>query len=194
MDGINFTPFPVLATDRLLLRQIEMEDMNEFFLLKSDERLLSGYDAKSRSYEEAISKLRELNEDIDANVSITWGITRKNENRLIGSVCFWNIFPLLNKAEIGYELMTDWQGKGIMREAVKKIIDFGFGVMGLKVIEAVLNPDNLQSVKLLEINGFTGGTDLCAMDVSCDVFLKRRTYTLNVFDYCAENIIGQVIY
>ena len=154
MTGINFTPFPILTTDRLFLRQIEMKDMDEFFLLKSDERLLIGYDAQPRTYEQAISKLQELNMDIAANESITWGITLKNENRLIGSICYWNISPLMNKAEIGYELMVDWQGKGIMLEAAKKIIEYGFEVMGFKVIEAVLNPNNSNSIKLLEINGF----------------------------------------
>jgi ribosomal-protein-alanine N-acetyltransferase len=75
MHKINFTPFPILTTERLSLRQITDKDMNEFFILKSDERLLKTYDAKAKTYEEAHRKLQELNDDIAKNESITWGIT-----------------------------------------------------------------------------------------------------------------------
>lgn len=159
MHGINFTPFPELTTERLNLRRITEEDLDEFFILKSDERLLAHYGAKARTYEGARLKLRELNDDVGRNESVTWGIALKKDNRLIGSICFWNISVEQSKAEIGYELMYEWQGRGIMQEAAKAVIDYGFGSMKLQLIEALPDPGNLKSVKLLERNNFIRGTD-----------------------------------
>lgn len=155
--SISFDPFPTLMTERLVLRQITDGNLDDFFILKSDERLLKYYDAKPRTNEGARLKLKELNDDISSSRSITWGIALKSSNRIIGSICYWNITESMTKAEIGYELMYDLQGKGIMHEAVRAVIDYGFNVMELKLIEATPNPNNASSVKLLEKNGFVRG-------------------------------------
>lgn len=154
MDNISFTPFPILATERLILRQISLEDLNEFYMLKSDERVLKGYNAKPKTYEEARQSLQRINEEISKKEWIIWGITLKDENKLIGSICFWNILIEQSKAEIGYELMFDWQGKGIMSEAIKAVVEYGFEIMKLNLIEALPYSDNTKSTKLLERNDF----------------------------------------
>jgi len=67
MNKMNFTPFPILKTDRLYLRQITKKDLDEFFILKSDERLLKYYDAKAKTYEEARQFLDKINQEITEN-------------------------------------------------------------------------------------------------------------------------------
>jgi [ribosomal protein S5]-alanine N-acetyltransferase len=178
MNKINFTPFPTLVTKNLILRQIKIEDLNEFFILKSDERLLKYYDAKAKTYEESYRKLQELNDDIPKNESLTWGITLKNENKLIGSICLWNISQENSKAEIGYELMHNWQKRGIMLEATKIVIEYGFNDIKLQLIEAFPNPNNLKSVMLLEKNNFIRGENFCEIDSSNGNILERIIYSL----------------
>ena len=58
------------------------------------------------------------------------------------------------RAEIGYLLHPDYQQKGIMDEALKAVIKYGFETMQLHSIEANVNPANAASMKLLEKNGF----------------------------------------
>jgi ribosomal-protein-alanine N-acetyltransferase len=53
-------------------------------------------------------------------------------------------------AEIGYELLPEFQGKGIMQEAVAKIIEFCFQALKLKSLEACADMNNRPSIKLLE--------------------------------------------
>ena len=178
MNKINFTPFPILTTEHLILRQIRIEDLNEFFILKSDERLLKYYNAKAKTYEEAHRKLQQLNEDIIKNESITWGITLKSENKLIGSICFWNISEENFKAEIGYELMLNWQGRGIMQAAINSVIEYGFKNMKLQLIEAFPNPNNLKSVKLLERNNFISETNFCETGSSNGLIPENVIYSL----------------
>ena len=155
MDTINFIPFPMLETEHLILRQLKMEDQNEIFALRSDDRVNEFLDRiKANSPEDALLFIHNINTSINNNEAIYWAITLKNEPALAGTICLWNIFKEDLTAEIGYELHPDQQGKGIMQEAIIKVIDYGFQTMKLNLIEAELAPANLRSIKLLERNGF----------------------------------------
>ncbi|ERK30420.1 GNAT family N-acetyltransferase [Clostridium intestinale] len=174
----NFDPFPNLITTRLVLRQLDVRDMDEFFILKSDKRLLKYYAPIGKTYDESYRKLQELNADIKDGESITWGITMKNYNKLIGTVCFWNFSEEEYKAEIGYELMIEMQGKGIMKEALEAVIEYGFNYMQLNVIEAVPDPNNESSVRLLERNNFIKGESFIETYGFNGEIVRRVTYRL----------------
>lgn len=176
MHKMNFTPFPTLTTEHLCLRQITLEDLNEFFILKSDIRLLKHYNGKAKTYEEAKQFLYKITDEIVKNEWILWGITLNNENRIVGSICFWNVSEEHFKAEIGYELMYDQQGKGIMQEAIIAVIDYGFKHMKLQLIEALPSLNNTKSIKLLERNRFIKGSNITETVSSSS--LKGVFYTL----------------
>ena len=98
--------------------------------------------------------IQTINKNIQSNNSIYWAITLNGTDKLIGTICLFDFSDDNLKAEIGYELLPDFQGKGIMQEAITEVIDFGFEQMNLKTITAVPSGDNLQSRKLLEKNNF----------------------------------------
>ncbi len=54
------------------------------------------------------------------------------------------------KAEIGYELLPGYQGKGLMQEAASKVLEFGFQHIGLDSLEAYTHTENQSSTRLLE--------------------------------------------
>jgi ribosomal-protein-alanine N-acetyltransferase len=87
---------------------------------------------------------------IENNECIDWAITFKDDSRLIGLICLWNISRKEYKAEVGYELLSAFQGKGITQEALLEVIKFGFDVMKLQKIEAYTHRENIKSTKLLE--------------------------------------------
>jgi len=152
---LNFTPFPVLTTERLTLRQINIEDENEIFALRSDERVNKFLDRpKANSIEDARKFIDKINNGICNNEFVMWAITLKNTNKLIGTICYWNISKEDDRAEIGYELNPGFQGKGIMQEAISKVIDFGFEIMKIETITAFPAADNNRSVQLLKKNNF----------------------------------------
>ena len=153
---MNFTPFPNLFTERLSLRQMNSNDKNEIFVLRSDERVLQYIDIpKAETIDDARKFIEKINACILNNESILWAISLKNSTTLIGTICFWNIDKENSVAETGYILHPDFQGKSIMQEALQKIIDYGFNKMELKAIVADLNINNIRSIKLLERTGFT---------------------------------------
>ena len=147
----NFNPFPILTTERLSLRKLSVDDANEIYFLRSDKHINKYLDRpKATSIEDANNFISKINHAIENNESVYWAISFKDDSRLIGSICLWNFAIEENKAEVGYELLPDFQRKGITQEALLAVINFGFEVMKLKTIEAYTHKENLQSTKLLE--------------------------------------------
>jgi ribosomal-protein-alanine N-acetyltransferase len=152
---IDFTPFPTLSTERLNLRQLEPADENEVFSLRSNNIVRQYLDRpKANSVEDAKKFIERIKKGIAANQWLYWAVTTKNDKKLIGTVCLWNISKEKNSAEIGYELLPEHHGKGLMQEAVAKIVDFSFKTMKLDSLEAYTHPENSKSTMLLERNGF----------------------------------------
>lgn len=83
-----------------------------------------------------------------------WGITLRDQDTIIWTICFWNLDLENYRSEIGFELHPDLHGKGIMQEALAKILEYGFNKMNLHSVEAQVNPNNLSSIKLLSRNNF----------------------------------------
>lgn len=155
MLQLDFSIFPVLTTERLLLRKLTAEDEQEIFALRTDDTVNKYLDRiKARSLEDARKFIQKVNKSIASNELIYWGICLRPNTKIIGTVCFWNIAVENDKAEIGYELLPACQGKGLMQEALSAIIDYGFTSMRLTTIEAAADPQNERSVKLLGKIGF----------------------------------------
>lgn len=180
MLEITFTPFPNLITQRLSLRKLELKDDYDILILRSDERVNRFLDRpKTTTIEEARQFILKINEGVENNESIYWTITLKNDDKLIGTICYWNILTEKDEAEIGYELHPDFQGKGIMQEALAKVIDYGFEKMKLKTITALPTINNSKSRQLLERNKFTIDTNaktIANQDADLSSF---ALYTLN---------------
>ena len=156
MLTLNFTPFPELRTERLLLRKLKSADANEMFFLRSNENVLRYIGREpTKTIAEAEEFINKINKNIDENESILWGITSLNDpSTVIGTICFWNIKKEHYRSEIGYVLHPRHWGKGIMKEAINSVVEFGFSVLGLHSVEAQLNPENIASSYLLERTGF----------------------------------------
>ena len=155
MDRINFAPFPYLSTERLILRQVGTTDVSDIFSLRSDERVMEFLDRPMlKTMEDSRQLIKAITDGINNNEAITWAINLKDEPILIGTIGFWRIIKEHFRAEIGYLLHPDYQGKGIMQEALEEVLDFGFRTLKLHSIEANVNPNNFSSIKLLERNRF----------------------------------------
>jgi [ribosomal protein S5]-alanine N-acetyltransferase len=152
---LNFTPFPVITTQRLILRKLSIKDAEQIMLLRSDERVNKFIDRpKSIDLNEAKKFIEKIENGINNNQWIYWIITLKGDNTLIGTICLWNISIKNDMAELGYELQPNFQGKGIMQETIIKILDYGFNKMKLKVITAFTHTNNNKSTNLLLKNTF----------------------------------------
>jgi len=151
----NFTPFPELKTERLLLRQLTEADSQDIFFLRTDKGV-NRYIERPRpeNINDAIDFILKTNNGIKQNETIDWAITLKDVQKLIGTICLWNFSEDKTRAEVGFELKPDYQGKGIMNEALVNVLKFGFETIGLASIDAYTHKDNINSTKLLLKNDF----------------------------------------
>jgi ribosomal-protein-alanine N-acetyltransferase len=155
MININFTPFPNLETERLHLRRLVKEDVNEVFALRSDNEVMKYIPRPLvKTNEEALEHIAMIDEKIENNEGINWAISLKNNPKLIGIIGHYRIKPEHFRAEIGYMLLPEYHGKGIIVEAIKETLNYGFQVMKLHSIEAIIDPENFASESVLQKSGF----------------------------------------
>lgn len=147
--------FPELKTERLFLRRLEQYDWEMISYLRTDKtvnRFVKRSGAETK--EKALDFIRRIDEGIDSGGSFYWCLTERDQSEMIGSICLWNFSKDRKKAEVGYDLSPEFQGKGIMNEALCKIVEFGFNTLNLDLIEAYTHRENSSSKKLLERNQF----------------------------------------
>ncbi|NBI30938.1 GNAT family N-acetyltransferase [Chengkuizengella marina] len=151
-----FNPFPTLRTDRLILRQLEWNDADFIFEYQSNKENFKYVDLPIyTSVKEALNYISRMNTGIENNKWIIWAITDVNTNKILGTISIWNISIDQLKAELGYALFPKNVGKGIMTEALRKVVDYGFNKMELRSIEACTSSLNSKSIALLESNKFS---------------------------------------
>jgi ribosomal-protein-alanine N-acetyltransferase len=187
MLSVNFSPFPVLTTPRLTLRQIHATDRDDVFRLRSDQGLMQFIPrVVAQSPDDAAKLIQQFNNYIYANEAITWGIVKNGSPEIIGTVGYIRIDKDNHRAEIGYMLSKRFHGQGLMDEAVKAAIDFGFNTIKLHSIEALINPLNGRSANVVLNNGFSKiGTykDFLFFDgryVDVDVFYRVNQSTSGI--------------
>ncbi|MET3699643.1 ribosomal-protein-alanine N-acetyltransferase [Bacillus oleivorans] len=153
--SIDIETFPVLETDRLVLRKVIKEDAHSIFKYLSDEEVMRYYGLEPfQTVDDALSEISWYETIQNSKTGIRWGITLKGEGEVIGSCGFHNTVSQHYRAEIGFELSKEYWGKGIASEAIKAMISFGFEQINLNRIEALIEQQNFPSQKLVEKQGF----------------------------------------
>lgn len=151
----TFDSFPRLTTERLILREIMPEDVEDIFAIRSDYEV-TRYNggAPYTTLEQAETLIEGIASAYADERSIRWGITLKGKDRVIGMVGYNYWIRQDYRGSIGYDLARAYWGHGIMTEAVHGIVRFGFTRMGLNRIEADATSINLGSIRVLEKVGF----------------------------------------
>jgi ribosomal-protein-alanine N-acetyltransferase len=152
---INLNPFPVLFTERLVLRALRLTDAEELLKLRSDQQVNRYLDRPATTtLAEAEAFIKKIAGLVSNNEGIYWAICLNTDPTLIGTLCYWNFNTEQEMADMGYELLPAYQGMGLMQGAIAAVIDYGFTAMQLKMIAALTHPDNTASSKILIKNGF----------------------------------------
>jgi ribosomal-protein-alanine N-acetyltransferase len=155
MITLNFTPFPNLETKRLFLRRVTKNDVDAILELRSNVETMKYIPRPLlKTNEDALEHIAMIDEKIESSEGINWAITLKNNSELIGIIGFYRIKPEHFRAEIGYMLLPSFSGKGIISEAVNKVMCYGFNEMHLHSVEGIIDPNNIASAQVLQKNGF----------------------------------------
>jgi ribosomal-protein-alanine N-acetyltransferase len=179
MLTINFTPFPNLETERLLLRRVNENDVNEVFALRSNPETMKYIPRPLvKTIDDALEHIAMIDSKIINNEGINWAITYKNNTKLIGIIGHYRIKSEHFRAEIGYMILPEYNGKGIVSEAVKEVVTYGFNEMKLHSIEAIIDPENFGSEKVLQKCGFVKEAHLKENEFYEGRFLDTVIYSI----------------
>jgi ribosomal-protein-alanine N-acetyltransferase len=155
MKELNFNPFPILETDRLLLRNLTHADVEDVFAIRSNPATMKYIPRPiARTKEDALAVIDMITGFTARNERINWGITEKGKDKLMGIIGYVNIKPESHRAEVGYVLHHEYLRKGITYEALQAVLDYGFNVLQLHSIEAIICTENTASIQLVEKTGF----------------------------------------
>lgn len=146
----------IATTDRLLLREITLEDVQSIFDLNADPEVVR------YTSDPAFKNLDEVRELIENNIRYqyrTYGIGRwaviEKESGLFMGWCGLKFREGQNETDLGYRFMKKFWGKGYATEAGKACIDFGFRTKNLERIIGCCMKDNTASIHVLEKCGMT---------------------------------------
>ena len=155
MLSIHLPTFPILATERMLLRQLRTSDQEQVFALRSDPLVMQHVNRPlARTMDDASALIDLITSMVAANEAVQWAMTLRGDDTFIGLIGFWRIVKEHHYGELGYMLARDHWGKGLMSEAVAAVLDFGFHSLDFHKVEAITRPENTASVRTLEKNGF----------------------------------------
>ncbi len=148
-------PFPILETNRLVLRQLKVDDSENWFKNLSDDgvAVLIGMEPLE-NVEDSKSIINSFIDRYEKKNGMAWAIILKEDESFIGTCSYEKIDSHNLCGEIGYDLLKKYWGHGFMAEALSAIIDYGFEFLKLNRIEAHTAAINSASRNLLRRLGF----------------------------------------
>jgi len=152
---IDGTRLPTLAAERLELRWLEAGDVPALFEVFSDPQVMR-YWSSPPLCDLAAAKdlLGEIHAHFATKDLFQWGVVLRTTGSVVGTCTLAHVDPDNLRAEIGFALARAHWGKGLVGEALRTLIGFAFGELGLRRLEADVDPRNERSVRTLERLGF----------------------------------------
>ena len=179
MLEINFHPFKNLETERLLLRRLDRNDVLEILELRGNPETMKYIPRPlTKTTDDALEHIDTIESKIINNEGINWAITLKDNPKLIGLIGLYRIKPEHHRAEIGYMILPEFNGRGIVTESIKLVLDYAFYDLKLHSVEAIIDPANLGSEKVLLKTGFVKEGHFIENEYYEGKFLDAAVYSL----------------
>lgn len=158
MINNSFDPFPTITTQHFVLRAISIEDAPAVYAMRSNPDVMRYIPIPlARHLSDAEQLIHNFQTGIANGSSINWGITHISAGlcaALIGIIGFVRINIPNYRAEIGYLLSPKMWNKGVISEVMPAVVQYGFEVMQLHSIGAIIDPSNIASQRVLQKAGF----------------------------------------
>jgi len=142
--------FPILQTPRLRLDRICEADLPRLLYLRNNPQTMRYIDRPvAETIEDAKVLWQQMETGIENKQALSWGLYVKGSTELIGFIGYWRAETENFRSEIGYMIAPEFEGKGLMSEALLAALQYGFGEMKLHSVVADINPSNERSKSLL---------------------------------------------
>ena len=118
----------------------------------------------------------------------SWGIVRKDQDRLVGTIGYMWYQPENNSAEIGYSIARDCWNQGFMTEALAEVIRYSFENMGMNRLEAQHEKDNPASGAVMRKNGMVHEGTLRSR-----LYNKGRYVDVEIYSILRQEYLSRVL-
>ncbi|MTI49938.1 GNAT family N-acetyltransferase [Sporosalibacterium faouarense] len=151
-----FSSYPVITSNEIVLKEIEVEDLNDFYEIHNSELIYKYIPGKARKNIKSVENMiGHYKRDFNKKKMIFLGIyITIPEKKLIGIAEIFDINKKINMITIGYRLNENYWGKGIATKVVKMITGYMFEKIRVNRIQAFVMAENVRSKEVLKRNEF----------------------------------------
>ncbi len=157
-DAMKFDVGPQLPTlkgQRVAMRWLKDADVPALFKIFSDSEVMRYWSRPAmRRRDDAEKLIGEIRSLFRSRTLFQWGVARLEDDAVIGTCTLARLDATHGIAEVGFALARDSWRRGYMKEALPLLVDFAFSRLGLRRLEADVDPRNVASLRLLERLGF----------------------------------------
>lgn len=178
-------PFPLLKTPRLRLRQACLADVLPLLSVMQDARVLRYFGMEAfRTDLEALDEISCFNRIFTKEEGIRWVITMGDVDRYCGDIGFHKYHKFHARAELGYRLHPQYWGQGITTEAAVAVLNYGFSELSMNRVEALVDPRNAASLRVLEKLRFQREGLLRDYEFENGIFVDLLMFSLLKKEWC----------
>lgn len=182
--------FPEFYLPRCTLRRIQRRDVNAIFTGLSHPQVIAHYGVSYHSLEATDEQMRWYDALLEERRGIWWGIALPGRDELVGA-CGFNEGSYTDRClDIGYWLMPEHWGRGLMQDCLPTILRFALGTLDVHRIHADVEPENPASGRLLERLGFVLEGTLRDVEYKNGRFLSLHQYSLLATDQAARALLA----
>jgi [ribosomal protein S5]-alanine N-acetyltransferase len=178
--------FPTIKTARFLLRQFNEADLEKVYTGLSDPHVIKYYGVHYTSLEETRKQIHWFTQLEKKGTGIWWAVCSPDNKSFYGAAGLNDLHEKDRRAEIGFWLLPQFWGQGIMGEVVPFVVEYGFHKLGLHRIEAFVETENLNCKKLMDKLDFT----LEGTMIECE-FKNDRWISLDIYATFNQNERGK---
>lgn len=172
------TPFPIIKTERLLLRQFLPDDLNNVYHGLSHPDVIRYYGVSYHTLEATKEQMAFYGGLEREGTGIWWAISDVDNQTFFGAGGLNNLNKTHHKAEIGFWLLPSYWGMGMMKEAMPLICQYGFETLGLHRIEAFVETENLNCKKAMSKLNFTNEGTMRECEIKDGKYISLDIYSL----------------
>ena len=142
--------FPIIKTERLLLRQFIASDLENVYKGLSDPEIIKYYGVNYKTHEDTKAQMQFFVDLEKEGTGIWWAVCSLDNKTFYGAGGLNSLNKVHKKAEIGFWLLTEFWGQGIMTEVMPIICNYGFDNLELHRIEGIVETNNLTCKKAMK--------------------------------------------
>lgn len=166
----------VLRSNKLSLRVFESNNLHDVFIGLSNENVIKYYGISCHSLASAKEQLCWFADLQNQGKGIWWAVSSADGDLFYGAIGFNNLSLEHKKTEIGFWLLPEFWGKGIIFEAINLVSDYAFNSLNISRIEAFVELENLKSSQVLLKTGFSHEGTMKKCEIKNGKFISLSIY------------------